>query len=145
MRFWDSSAIAPLLVGERSSPAIRRLFEDDPEIMAWWATDIECVSALSRLEREGRLSPAGLTVAIGRLDELAAAWHEVQPVPAVRRIAVRLLRSHPLRAADSLQLAAAVVASELDPSTLAFVTLDRRLAEVAEREGFSVTVPPEAS
>jgi uncharacterized protein len=43
---------------------------------------------------------------------------------------------HPLRAADALQLAAAVVAAERDPPSLEFVSLDDRLLEAASREGF---------
>lgn len=41
-----------------------------------------------------------------------------------------------LRAADALQLAAALAAAENNPSALSIVTLDDRLAEAAEREGF---------
>jgi len=46
-----------------------------------------------------------------------------------------LLRIHPLRAADSLQLAAALTVAEQEPSSLSFVCLDQRLAEAAIREG----------
>lgn len=56
----------------------------------------------------------------------------------VRERARRLLESHPLRAADALQLAAALIASEEEPKDLPFVTLDRRLALAAEKEGFKV-------
>jgi hypothetical protein len=59
-------------------------------------------------------------------------------VDAVLEMARRLLRVHPLRAADSLQLAAAVLASEGRPSTLEFVCLDDRLGIAAQREGFRV-------
>jgi predicted nucleic acid-binding protein len=45
---------------------------------------------------------------------------------------------HPLRAADALQLGSAIVAADGDPSSLEFVTFDRRLAEAALREGFPV-------
>jgi predicted nucleic acid-binding protein len=51
---------------------------------------------------------------------------------------MRLLRLHSLRAADALQLAAAIVLSEHDPATLPFVTLDDQLARAAELEGFSL-------
>jgi len=56
----------------------------------------------------------------------------------VRDRARRLLEIHPLRAADSLQLAAALVASEEKPSQLPFVSLDRNLARAAEKEGFEL-------
>jgi predicted nucleic acid-binding protein len=52
-----------------------------------------------------------------------------------------LLRVHPLRAADALQLAAAIIAADSEPRSLAFVTLDDRLARAAEREGFPVVEP----
>ena len=63
---------------------------------------------------------------------------EVLPADSVRASAQRLLRVHPLRAADSLQLAAALLACEQDPPSLELVCLDDRLAEAAGREGFPV-------
>jgi hypothetical protein len=69
---------------------------------------------------------------------LVADWQEISPSELVRRTARRLLRLHPLRAADALQLAAANVAGENDPSTLELVTVDGRLADAARREGFAV-------
>lgn len=104
----------------------------------WWATEIECASALSRLEREGALTESAITTALERLDGLGESWNEVQPTAALRGIARRLLRVHPLRGADSLQLAAAVIASEGVPASLTIVTLDERLAGAARREGFTV-------
>ena len=106
----------------------------DPEMVVWWATRVECASALARLER------AGLVIAepLARLNMLAAAWHEVEATEQVRRVAERILRVHALRAADALQLAAATVAAEHDPRTLGFVTLDAKLADAASREGFPV-------
>lgn len=41
-----------------------------------------------------------------------------------------------LRAADALQLAAAIVAADFNAASMPFVTLDVRLAEAADREGF---------
>ncbi len=48
------------------------------------------------------------------------------------------MRVHALRAADSLQLAAALIAANHDPATLEIVSLDARLATAARREGFKV-------
>jgi uncharacterized protein len=76
--------------------------------------------------------------AFGRLAQLTASWQEVEASDLVRETAVRLLRVHPLRAADGLQLAAAFVAAEGRPATLELVTLDDRLALAAQREGFAV-------
>ena len=76
--------------------------------------------------------------AVQRLRDISPGWHEILPSEIVRSVAQRLLRVHPLPAADSLQLAAAVVASEREPATLEFVSLDERLTEAASREGFPV-------
>jgi hypothetical protein len=56
----------------------------------------------------------------------------------LRDLAERLLRVHSLRAADSLQLAAAIIAAEREPVTLDLVSLDDRLNDAASREGFRV-------
>jgi predicted nucleic acid-binding protein len=138
LRFWDSSAIIPLTVTEASTEAVRAIAEEDPVMCVWWGTEVECVSALARLDREGALTEGATTAALERLDLLAEGWNEVQPVAAVRSTARRLLRVHPLRAADALQLAAAVVAAEGQPASLGIVTLDDRLAAAARREGFTV-------
>ena len=105
-------------------------------MVVWWGTRLECVSALCRLEREGALPAAGLSTALADLRDVQASWNEVEPGEILRECAERLLRVHSLRAADSLQLAAAIVAAQQRPSTLPFVCLDARLATAAEREGF---------
>jgi uncharacterized protein len=139
MRFWDASAIVPLLVDEPQRHDMEDLLERDPVMLVWWGTPVECVSALARRERDGSLNLAAMRTAVERLRALSAQWHEVLPSQAVRNIAERVLRVHPLRAADSLQLAAALVAAELDPAQLDLVSLDQRLLEAAEREGFRFT------
>jgi uncharacterized protein len=138
LRFWDSSAIIPLVVIEASTDAMRAIAERDPVMCVWWASEVGCVSALARLEREGALGETAVSGALARLDLLAESWNEVQPVGVVRGTARRLLRVHKLRAADALQLAAAVVAAEGQPASLEIVTLDERLAAAARREGFTV-------
>lgn len=142
MRFWDSSAVVPLLLDEPASPSVVAEYLRDPEQIAWWATGIECVSALARVEREGALGATVMADAVGRLEALELAWAEVQPTDQLRELAVRLLRVHALRAADALQLAAALVAAEGHPGSLTLVSLDERLGLAAEREGLRVIRPP---
>lgn len=138
MRFWDASAIVPLLIEERSSEVLRALLTDDPHIVVWWATHTECASALARLDREELLDTQSLQAAHKRLSLLLANWEEVDPHDEVRHTAARFLRVHPLRAADALQLAAAYLAAERRPQSLEMVTLDERLAAAAQKEGFVV-------
>ena len=139
MRFWDSSALIPLVMREPASSAVRALRTDDPDLTVWWAAEVECASALARREREGALENP--PVAWARLEEVTLTWTEIPPASEVRRSAVRATRTHGLRAADALQLAAALVASEQAPRDLPFVTLDERLADAARREGFPVLLP----
>lgn len=138
MKYWDSSALVPLCVEEASSPRLRQIYRADPTVVTWWGSEIECVSALARLEREGAMTAEMVSEAVARLRSLGAAWHEVQPTQALRDTAVRLLRVHPLRSADSVQLAAAVMAADREPAALEIVSLDVRLASAARREGFAV-------
>lgn len=144
MRFWDSSAIVPLVVRERWTDAAQQAYAGDSDVLAWWGTEVECVSALARRERGGELSTVAMVAALERLAALRSAWHEVTPVEAVRRAARRLLRVHDLRAGDALQLAAAIVASEGEPGSLELVVLDERLADAARREGFPILAVGEA-
>jgi len=136
LKFWDSSALVPLIVRQRASGRMRSLYRSDAGVLAWWGARVECESAVSRLEREGRLRRRSASAARGRLDRFAATWQEVQPTELLRDHARRLLRVHDLRAADALQLAAGGAAAEGRPATLGFVCLDDRLAAAAEREGF---------
>jgi predicted nucleic acid-binding protein len=99
---------------------------------------VECESAIARRERDSTHTPAEAALARRRLESLASQWRDVDPVPTIRPLAQRLLRVHPLTAADALQLAAAITAAEGDASSLALVCLDGRLADAAGREGFRV-------
>lgn len=139
MRFWDASAIVPFVMAEPSTARVQALADADPDMLVWWGTEVECASAIARLERDGALKEPAVTLAFDRLTQLAAGWHEVDPSDIVRAAAVRFLRVHPLRAADSLQLAAAFVSAEHRPGSLEIVTLDERLAAAARKEGFTLT------
>lgn len=136
MRFWDSSAIVPLLVAEAESPLVRELAIEDPTVAVWWGSRIECVSALSRRERDRSLTRDHLRAARDRLDRLGRAWQELLPGESVRVAAERALAVHPLRAADALQLAAALTWRGAESSTAEFVCFDERLRDAAAREGF---------
>jgi len=138
VRFWDSSAIVPLVSDEPGRESLLGLLEQDPVMTIWWATPVEVTSAVARREREGTLDLRAATQVLQKLRTLDGAWHQVLPGDALRSTAQRLLRVHPLRAADSLQLAAALTVADGDPGALEFVSLDRRLADAARKEGLDV-------
>ena len=136
MRFWDSSAIVPLLIDEETTSSMRQVLIQDPSIAVWLFTSVELLSVFGRLGRQSAalddLLP-GLRADAGAFLEHAVT---VTDVDGVRRRAERLVGLHPLAAADAMQLAAALVASGDRPETLAFVTLDRQLGRAAQLEGF---------
>jgi uncharacterized protein len=104
VKFWDASAIVPLLVAEESTRRLQRLAAEDSAMLVWWGSPVECVSALAHLERDGALNMRAMALALRRLRQLSAGWHEVDPSDEIRDTAARFLRVHPLRAADALQL-----------------------------------------
>jgi uncharacterized protein len=138
MRYWDASAVVSLLVSDRFSARSRDLLAEDSRVATWWLTKVECASALSRIVRDGALAEDELSDCLSGLESLTNTWVEVQPISQVRSIALRLLRVHPLRAADAMQLASAIAVAAEDRRSISFVCYDDRLLRAADREGFPV-------
>jgi uncharacterized protein len=137
VRFWDTSALVPLLFEHESTARIREFLDQDPEMVAWWGTPVECASAAARLRREGVITVDEEDVVLGLLGDLRESWIEILPSGEVRSEAMRLLRVHSLKAADALQLGAAILWAGPDRGSW-FLTLDERLGLAARLEGFRV-------
>ncbi len=137
MKFWEASAIVSLVMDEPRTRGLRAMREADPEQTVWCLTEVEIASALARREREGLAADAA-EAARRDIARLVGRWRAVTAFESVRTRAIRLVRTHPLRAADALQLAAALVSCEDRPDALPFVCLDDRLRDAARREGFPV-------
>lgn len=139
MRYWDASALVPLIVAEPGTELVRSWLEADSEIVTWAWTRVEITSAIERRTREGALSRQDRRQILDRLNSFANTWDEVSEILAVRSRANLLLARHPLRAADAGQLgAASLVNEQLGGGSLSFMCLDRRLSEAAEMEGLAV-------
>ena len=138
MRFWDSSAIVPLVFHESATDEALDLYRTDAKMLVWTLTSIEVFSALFRRLREGIIKQKDLATSCERLQLLIDDWSEVSAIELVKQRAERLLRVHALRAADSLQLAAALVAVQEHPKGIGFVSYDQNLASAADKERFVV-------
>ena len=138
MRFWDTSAIIPLFLTERGSAKAEVWYREDADVVVWTLTRIEVFSALARRRREEPSAASRLLAVRRDLLRLWEQWSEVTAIEIVRRHAERIVETHPLRAADALQIGAALTAADEDPTSIEFVTFDRNLTEAAEREGFRV-------
>ncbi len=137
MRFWDSSALAAILLHESTAAKLGELLERDEQIAVWWATGNECWGALMRARRNGRRTTQETEAIAAWLDVAKASWLEIAPSDEIRQQARRVQALHPLRTADALQLAAAIVwSSRYDGAE--FVTLDTNLRDAARIEGFAV-------
>jgi predicted nucleic acid-binding protein len=138
MRFWDTSAIIPLCIEEQETRSIQDIAKTDEMIIVWWGSIVECYSAFGRLRRDGILKLQEEIQVLAVLSQLKGVWTEIEPSDEIRDITRRLFQNYPLRAADSLQLAAAIVWAEKTPRGHEFVCLDARLRDAAQKEGFTV-------
>ncbi len=136
--FWDTSALVPLCCFQPQSAQARQVARTYSRQIVWWGTVIEAVSSLNRLTRDEVLTIDESRQAFARLDYLRNRWNEIQPTEEVRERAERLLRVHRLRAADALQLAAALVWCEDRPRGRPLIGADGSLSEAAGAEGFTI-------
>lgn len=141
MKFWDTSALIPLVVSERGTSRAERWLREDPDVVVWTLSRVECLSALARRRRAEPGAARRLLAARRELLDAWERWSEVTAVDVVRRYAERLVETHPIRAADALQIGAALVAAEDRAGSLEFVTFDRTQGAAAEQEGFRVLGP----
>jgi len=141
VKFWDTSALVPLVIDEPATKAVRQLLSRDRDLVVWMLTSVELLSAFGRLGRQA----AGLEDILPGLRadaiDFVGRCATVTDVEGVRRRAERLVGVHPLAAAEAMQLAAALVACGDRPERLEFVTLDAPLARCAQLEGFRVLGP----
>lgn len=137
MRFWDSSAIAPLLLTERRSFAVHQLLSGDASVIAAAITPVEVASLLWRRRHRGELTLAGHERAERRYAQMSRRWDEVALTREITDLARDLLGRHVLRSLDAIQLASAIWASSTERK-LPFVTLDEKLAIAARAEGFPI-------
>ena len=138
MRYWDSSALVPLIVEQDASATVASLIISDAGIATWWGSVAECTSAISRLERIGELDTDGAELSLRKLEFLRRQWHEIEPSEPVRKAALRALRLHPLAAADAFQAGAVTVFAGGESSETEVICLDSRLGDSLRREGFTV-------
>ena len=130
MRFWDSSALVPLLSDEESTDVMQALFRDDRNIVISFITPVEVTSAISR--------KAGVNLdlhrrAMSRYSVMQANWTVVDDYDEVLGAARMIAAQQLLRTGDAIQLASA-----LRDRKLPFVALDTDLRQAARNAGFTV-------
>ncbi|HEY1161423.1 MAG TPA: hypothetical protein VGE83_12375 [Terracidiphilus sp.] len=84
----------------------------------------------------GRLTSTGRVQAQVALDELRSNWQELLPTDELRSQAERLIDRFPMKAADALQLAAALAWCGGRPRARAVISGDAQLLDAARQLGF---------
>ena len=135
--YWDSSALIPLCVPRPQSTRAILLYERY-NIVAWWATQVEIMSGLTRLERMGQITHDRFLIGKQFAQDLVRGWISAGSSTGTAVLACSLLEMYPLRAGDALQLAVALEVFEHSTQGCPFITADDRLADAARRSGFSV-------
>src|SRR5260370_5739418 len=133
--FWDATALVPLCVEQRITPRVASLYKGYRAVV-WWATPVEIASALARLVRTREISTSEWAKARQVAVALADEWSVVQPAEALRDHATRLVERYDLKAADAMQLAAALEWCDKVPRGEVFLTADQKLREAAVLSGF---------
>jgi len=135
--FWDTSVLVPLCVSQSLSALSHRFF-CTYLVTVWWAAPVEMTSAFVRLLRGQEISSLEYAQALQHAEGLTNLWDVIAPSEKVAREARALLERYPLRAADALQLAAALEWCEGKPRGNVFLSFDRRLREAAALAGFTL-------
>jgi predicted nucleic acid-binding protein len=135
--FWDASVLVTLCIHQEPTPQAL-VFESKYRIAVWSATHVEIASALAYSLRRQEITPKELAQAKLQAEGLANLWDLIEPSAKIALNARALLERYPLRAADALQLAAALEWCEGKPKGNVFLTFDRRLRESAELAGFTL-------
>jgi hypothetical protein len=142
--FVDTSAIAKRYLVETGAAWMRGLCVRSSRnvIVISALTTIEFLSLLARQQRERRLTPAQVATLenafmIDYRDEYLSVPLE-DPVLSHRR---HLVKRHPLRPPDAIQLASAIFVANFLNEPLTFICADMSLLTAAQAEGFAVDNP----
>jgi hypothetical protein len=135
--FWDSSALIPLCVPQTQTDRATAFFANYG-VAVWWSTPIEIISGLTRLLRMGEIGPGDFLAGKQLAQTIVSMCIPVRPSAEIAAQACSLLELYPLRAADALQLAAALEWCEGKPEGKVFLSFDQRLLEAAGIAGFTL-------
>lgn len=146
--FLDSSALVKRYATERGTPWVQAL--TDPiaghELIIARITQVETLAALTKRCRMGNVSSGSLDAAIRAFEEdLDSQYAVVELSEAVALLAGQLVRRHPLRGYDAVQLASAMILHQELASLAAplatFLSADQHLVVCARAEGLLADDP----
>jgi uncharacterized protein len=146
--FFDTSALVKRHVTETGGAWVRSLLQASAGHRVYLAriTAVEVVSAITRRQHRGDLSPAQAGAILAHFRRhLGQRYRVIELTPALFTNAMTTARTHRLRAYDAVQLAVALEirrlhqAAGFEPLTL--ISADRDLNTAALTEGLAVDDP----
>lgn len=124
------------MVDEDDSDLARSAYADSNGPRTTAITYVEATSAVTRMRKGNRLSPAELRSALDELDSIWAALDVLEVTDTLIQAAAKTARDHTLRAYDAVHLAAALALAR--DEEIAFVCWDRELSEAAGKHGLAL-------
>ena len=134
MLFLDASALAKRYVEEAGTELVVATMAGQPIAISRLSVT-EVVSAICRRCREGDLRVEQREAALRQLDSERPAFHVVEFTEEIVARAGALLRRHPLRASDSVQLASCLLLADELGTPARLMAFDERLLSAALTEG----------
>ena len=135
--YFDTSAIAPLIIEEAMSDSCRRLWNEATRVASVRLLYPETRAALARAERMGRLTAGQLTDAVDELDSLIDQLDIIELSTEIARAAGELAQRFGLRGYDAVHLAAGLAMNDAD---VVLVTGDHHLATAAQAAGIATAL-----
>ena len=137
MRYYDTSALVKLYLQEAGSKLVLELLKSGEKVYTASLTYAEGHAAFSRRTREGRLTRQTARRLALRFDKDWESYDVVILGEDVLRLARQMFYRHPLRSADAIHLASALLLARTSPTARwSFVCADGRLCDAAKAEGF---------
>jgi len=130
--FFDSSALAKLVVDEPGSDTAARLWDEADAVVASRLVEPEVSAALHAAARASRLTSAQLRQAEDSWQEFSAGLRKIELTSVIARTAAHLTGSYALGGADAVHLASVLALRETGPVLAAW---DGRLRAAAAATG----------
>jgi predicted nucleic acid-binding protein len=139
VRYYDTSALVKQYLHEAGSNLVLRLLKSGEKVYTASFTYAETHAAFGRRSREGLLSRETRRRLALRFDRDWETYEVVVLSENVLQLARRMLYRHPLRSADAIHLASALLlAGTSSNARWSFICADGRLCDAAKAEGFQV-------
>lgn len=135
---FDTSALIKRYIAESDSDRVNAVWTTADLLCASWVTEAEMLATFARKRREGILDLPALDTAESCFRADWSTFTRVEPF-RISHLLLGLHRAYPLRGADSIHLATALLLRGLLPDNqVVFATADERLIKSAITEGIAV-------